>query len=87
MAARMTVSCASRKGRGRWEVCADSPCEEARVTIDRHCAKLRTDPENVRIVADLAELADATFVIEAIAEAQRKGRADARPGRPGVRRQ
>ncbi len=48
---------------------SEESAEQARATIDRHCAKLPdSDPENVRIVTDLAELVDATFVVEAIAE-------------------
>ncbi len=48
---------------------SEESAEQARATIDRHCAKLPdSDPENVHIVTDLAELVDATFVVEAIAE-------------------
>jgi 3-hydroxybutyryl-CoA dehydrogenase len=44
--------------------------QRARGTVDKHCAKLNggPSPERVRVSDDPAALADATFVIEAIAE-------------------
>jgi 3-hydroxybutyryl-CoA dehydrogenase len=42
--------------------------EKAQKGIDKVCGKLEVDPSQVRITTDLSELADATVVVEAIAE-------------------
>ena len=42
--------------------------EKAQKGIDKVCGKLEIDPSNVKITSDLAELAEATIVVEAIAE-------------------
>jgi 3-hydroxybutyryl-CoA dehydrogenase len=42
--------------------------EKAQKGIDKVCGKLEIDPSNVKITTDLGELAEATVIVEAIAE-------------------
>jgi 3-hydroxybutyryl-CoA dehydrogenase len=48
---------------------SDDSADRARARVAKTCAKLEGfDPERVRIVTDLDELADATFLVEAVVE-------------------
>jgi len=48
---------------------SDASAERARETIAKHCSKLEeTDPDRVRVVGNLDELNEATFLIEAVIE-------------------
>src|SRR5437660_1063978 len=50
---------------------SDESAQRAHATISRNCAKLlggEVDPERVRIVTDLDDLRDATFLVEAVVE-------------------
>jgi len=50
---------------------SDESAKRAHATISRNCAKLlggEVDPERVRIVSDISELAPASFLIEAVVE-------------------
>jgi 3-hydroxybutyryl-CoA dehydrogenase len=50
---------------------SDSSAERARASVTKVCAKFDTadvDPDRVRIVTELAELRDATFLVEAVVE-------------------
>jgi 3-hydroxybutyryl-CoA dehydrogenase len=50
---------------------SDESAERAQATISRNCAKLlggEVDPERVRIVTDLDDLREATFLVEAVVE-------------------
>ncbi len=47
---------------------SDSSAERATAAIAKGCAKSGADPERVRVVTDLDELATATFLVEAVVE-------------------
>jgi 3-hydroxybutyryl-CoA dehydrogenase len=65
-----TIACglaATAAQHGRVTVWARTP-EKARARLDKVCGKLEIDPSTVTVTDDLAALADATVVVEAIAE-------------------
>jgi 3-hydroxybutyryl-CoA dehydrogenase len=51
---------------------SEESAERARATIAKGCARIETaDPERVQVVTDLDELAQATFLVEAVVEHHR----------------
>ena len=65
-----TIACglaATAAQHGHVTVWARTP-EKARARLDKVCGKLEIDPSTVTVTDDLSALADATIVVEAIAE-------------------